>query len=200
MFPYPAPQLAQAVAALMNVEQAKSLVGKMYGQGWVGTQQDVDNAILGLDAVLGNSALTQPAIANFEAWTAGLLDPDLIERAAEAAVAGWSSLQFAAYLNSMMQAAPSQALSALYSHVLGSNAPPPAPLPGQHTQVITIPRGLILTNTGGKAPTKPTSTATKVAVGAGAAGVAAAIAVTMVAWAKGESIGFIMKKIWKAVT
>jgi hypothetical protein len=78
-----------------------------------------------------------------------------------------------------------------------------AQLPGGHPQpiVITIPKG----GWGhiGPQPTqpaKPTSTATKVVVGAGVTGVAAATAIALVAWAKGETIGIVVKKIWKAVT
>jgi hypothetical protein len=74
-----------------------------------------------------------------------------------------------------------------------------AQLPGPHPITIVIPKGG-LHLIGQQAPVKPTSTATKVAVGAGAAGVAAAIAVTMVAWAKGEAVGAVVKRIWKAVT
>jgi hypothetical protein len=78
-----------------------------------------------------------------------------------------------------------------------------AQLPGGHPQpiVITIPKGG-WGHIGPQPtqPTKPTSTATKVAVGAGAAGVAAAVAVTLVAWAKGETLSFVLKKMWKSIS
>jgi hypothetical protein len=204
----------KAESDLLSFVYLRGMLGQSFGNNPPVSQQDINNAFSVFANDLGNVSQAQQVTMLFDTWNTDIQDDglglDLDGRAAQAAVSNWSTSDLFQYFGAMLegwkeadqangtQTAHSELSARLDRLAALGGAPKPAPLPGQGPpQIIHVIPGL--TKTGQQPASKPLSTPAKVAIGAGGASAVALGVAAVVAWAKGETLGYVLKKAWHKV-